>query len=633
MEAIVDTIIKPAIGLVGDVFVDLWARSVGPAAIIWAQRAYILLSSHREMIQMYIHLILAALFPIYIGAHAALRRPTSAATPEKSEEEEADDGGIEEPAIEGLQPSDAIMFPVLAGITLGGLYLLIKWLDDPALLNKILGYYFSLLGVFGVGKLAADAIGVGTTFIFPSVWSSNMRTYYVEPLLSLQVTGAARGTRTVRIRGRHLGKTNPFPGYLSRVKFSEANTRRLWSLRALLKNHWIFRGYVHNIFSVKSRVKVQDVTGFLIGIVAIALYNSYGKVWWLTNLIGFGFCYGTLQIMSPTTFWTGTLVLCGLFIYDITMVFYTPLMVTVATTLDVPIKLVFPGPKKGSMLGLGDVVLPGIMMALALRYDLYLHYLRKQTTSPKSPGKITKAEYIDANGSWGERFWTWGRRNVHDDQLVHGARFSKVYFKASLAGYIVGLITTLVVLIIFDHAQPALLYLVPGVLISLWGTAFVRGEVKLMWEYTEDSGNPDDKKDEKKPEKIEHNPVIKDDEKGGEQAAAKSENPTTSPDAPTPALSDTNSESSFGSGFTEGDDGAHNDGIPAASMPTVRRIVDTDDHSESDKEADKEKDKDDESGWEDVKEDHSQHVFLFSLSSPKRAAKKASLFKGQIRGR
>ena len=74
--------------------------------------------------------------------------------------------------------------------------------------------------------------------------------------------------------------------------------------------------------------------------------------------------------MSPTTFWTGSLVLAGLFVYDIVMVFYTyvnlfntfvdtkssssPMMITVATKLEAPIKLVFPGPGRGSMLGLGD---------------------------------------------------------------------------------------------------------------------------------------------------------------------------------------------------------------------------------------------------------------------------------------
>jgi minor histocompatibility antigen H13 len=55
-----------------------------------------------------------------------------------------EDGDDEEEAkIEGMTPSDAILFPILAGATLGGLYLVIKWLDDPKLLNKILNVYFS----------------------------------------------------------------------------------------------------------------------------------------------------------------------------------------------------------------------------------------------------------------------------------------------------------------------------------------------------------------------------------------------------------------------------------------------------------------------------------------------------------
>jgi minor histocompatibility antigen H13 len=316
----------------------------------------ITLWAERDAVLMHIHLILAAMFPIYIGSHASLRRPPSAAAPMKSKtEDEDDDEIVVEPTVEVLTPSDAIMFPVLAGITLGGLYLLIKWLKDPALLNKILGWYFSALGVFGVGKLAADALKVGTTFIFPEVWSSKMRTYYFETLFLRQAAGWISRDQ-ILVQGKIVdGITNPFPGrFLSNIKFSESMTKRIWAFRSLLKNHWIFRGYLHNVFSVTSKVQIQDITGFMFGIAAIALYNTWGKVWFLTNLIGFGFCYGTLQLMSPTTFWTGSLVLGGLFIYDITMVFYTPLMVTVATTLDVPIKLVFPGTvgKRGSMLGL-----------------------------------------------------------------------------------------------------------------------------------------------------------------------------------------------------------------------------------------------------------------------------------------
>lgn len=409
----------------------------------------IVLWVEREAILMYTHLILAALFPIYIGSHASLRRPPSAARPKRSKaKDEDDDEIVVQPPIEGLTPSDAIMFPVLAGLTLGGLYLIIKWLKDPALLNRILGYYFSGLGVFGVGKLATDALNVGTTFIFPSVWSSNKRTYYIDPLISRQVTGKVNRARRQVHREIVDSITSPLPGRLfSSIKFSEPMTKKLWALRSLLKSHWIFRGYLHNVFSVTSKVQIQDITGLILGITAIILYNTWGKLWFLTNLIGFGFCYGTLQILSPTTFWTGSLVLGGLFIYDITMVFYTPLMVTVATSLDVPIKLVFPGVagKRGSMLGLGDVVLPGIIMALALRFDLYLHYLRKQktssvfssisnptisspTTSSNGNLKAQKAEYVDATGNWGERFWTWGSSNADNQTVADSARFKKVKF-------------------------------------------------------------------------------------------------------------------------------------------------------------------------------------------------------------
>lgn len=183
--------------------------------------------------------------------------------------------------------------------------------------------------------------------------------------------------------------------------------------------------YIHRLISVKQRIHYQSIIGLSFGILAILGYNLYARPWWLTNLIAWGFCYGTLQLMSPTTFWTGSLVLMGLFFYDITMVFYTPLMVTVATSLDVPIKLVFPGPGRGSMLGLGDVVLPGIMIAIALRFDLYLHYLRKPSSLGKD-GKIITPAYVDATGAWGDLLST------RISTLASGASFKKTYFTASM---------------------------------------------------------------------------------------------------------------------------------------------------------------------------------------------------------
>ena len=50
-------------------------------------------------------------------------------------------------------------------------------------------------------------------------------------------------------------------------------------------------------------------------------------------------------------------------------------MVTVAKNIDAPIKLIFPldltlSDSKFSMLGLGDIVIPGIFVALCLKYDI-----------------------------------------------------------------------------------------------------------------------------------------------------------------------------------------------------------------------------------------------------------------------
>ena len=193
-------------------------------------------------------------------------------------------------------------------------------------------------------------------------------------------------------------------------------------------------------------------------------------------------------------------------------------MVTVAKSLDIPIKLIFPRPSppgadptkaSHAMLGLGDVVLPGIMIGLALRFDLYLFYLRKQTHSTLTldvgngpQNTVTKPEYFSLSGRWSERFWThsWTGRPLFSTSastLQPHFTFPKTYFNASLIGYLLGMLTTLAVMQIADHAQPALLYLVPGVVGALWMTAFFRGELREMWNFSE---AVNDDEDPEKPE-------------------------------------------------------------------------------------------------------------------------------------
>lgn len=178
-------------------------------------------------------------------------------------------------------------------------------------------------------------------------------------------------------------------------------------------------------------------------------------------------------------------------------------MIAVAKSIDAPIKLVFTSAKGASMLGLGDIVVPGMLMALALRFDLYQYYQRKTTLQPVQLATETttttttttqhrrvKAPYVDTRGQWGNRFWTTPLgcfspvREATD--AISATAFPKPYFYASLVGYAVGMLVTLVIMLVFNHGQPALLYLVPGVTGSLWLTGFVRGEIKDMWGYTED---------------------------------------------------------------------------------------------------------------------------------------------------
>ncbi|KAM4606874.1 minor histocompatibility antigen H13 isoform 1-T1 [Discoglossus pictus] len=118
-------------------------------------------------------------------------------------------------------------------------------------------------------------------------------------------------------------------------------------------------------------------------------------------------------------------------------------MVTVAKSFEAPIKLVFPQDllEKGlaannfAMLGLGDIVIPGIFIALLLRFDISL------------------------------------KKNSH------------TYFYTSFLAYVFGLVLTIFIMHTFKHAQPALLYLVPACIGFPLIVALVKGEITEMFSY------------------------------------------------------------------------------------------------------------------------------------------------------
>ena len=156
---------------------------------------------------------------------------------------------------------------------------------------------------------------------------------------------------------------------------------------------------------------------------------------------------------------------CALLKYS----FGTDVMVTVAKSLDGPIKILFPrslvpnaetGQIELSLLGLGDIVIPGFFIALLLRFDA------QNANVPCFP--------TDAH-----------------------VNFPKPYFHSCLVGYILGMGTTMFVMITFEAAQPALLYLVPGCLGSSFLTALLRGELKALLAYSEEVEEEEEPKEEK----------------------------------------------------------------------------------------------------------------------------------------
>ncbi|EKV09993.1 Signal peptide peptidase, putative [Penicillium digitatum PHI26] len=474
---------------------------VSPVAELLGQALYHF-DRLRPLLPTYGHLIVSALFPIWIGAHASLTRPSSAAKPLKKNADEDkneydtndEDGHSPLQKMEGLEPSDALMFPLTAGLTLGGLYLVIKWLEDPAILNKILSFYFSQMGLFFAFAFLKDVLLMIRSFVFPRYYRQGGQLWKVKQSERLFVASENHPAKAQSTRH------SPLPGILGRVPIPGMVLGLLWNYRNVSYQRLRVRAYVRGLFDLECLVGLLDIISGISALSAVGFFAFVANPWWLTNFLGFCFCYGTLQFMSPSTFWTGTLIMGSLFFYDIYFVFFTPLMVTVATKLDVPIKLLFPRPPTSrdapgsvplAMLGLGDVVIPGMMIGLALRFDLFLYYQQKGAQMARSKGldqAIVKPEYQSATGAWGERFWAPSVKPLQPELQppYHDARrFPKIYFKASIFGYIVGMVATLLAMQYSNHAQPALLYLVPGVLISLWGTALIRGEIDTMWDFSD----------------------------------------------------------------------------------------------------------------------------------------------------
>ena len=169
--------------------------------------------------------------------------------------------------------------------------------------------------------------------------------------------------------------------------------------------------------------------------------------------------------MNLPNFKISFILLWGLFFYDIFWVYGTDVMVTVAKSIDAPIKLMFPidlttTPIKFSILGLGDIVIPGIFIALCIRYDI--NRILQKSTQDKTAEEISKIR--------------------------------TPYFNWCMIFYGVGIIVTFLVMVLSGQAQPALLFLVPSCCLSVVLVAYFEGDFKNIYEYDEEKHEKEQEK-------------------------------------------------------------------------------------------------------------------------------------------
>lgn len=246
-------------------------------------------------------------------------------------------------------------------------------------------------------------------------------------------------------------------------------------------------------------------TGLLVA-VALTGWLMTGH-WALNNLLGVAQCVLFVSLVrvhaAVTSLRVCTLLLAGLFVYDVFWVFAsahlfgTNVMVAVATQdatnpvasaaaalhlpvapvarLALPVKLVFPtGDGGGLMLGLGDIFVPGLLLGLVLAFDTTTA-AAAATAVAGDPGGGGAAAATGATRRGG------GAASAAGSTARRGCWPADGIFPLALLGYAAGLVCSFVANGVFGVAQPALLYLVPATIGPVVAATASRGDLGELW--------------------------------------------------------------------------------------------------------------------------------------------------------
>jgi signal peptide peptidase-like protein 2B len=115
-----------------------------------------------------------------------------------------------------------------------------------------------------------------------------------------------------------------------------------------------------------------------------------------------------------------------------------------------------------SLLGLGDIVLPGLLLSFAARFDA---------------SKSLLGILGGGNGNLNSSYACPERKLCYNCTLCSGG-----YFLPAVIAYAVGLSMANMAVYLMEMGQPALLYLVPCCLGTVLGMGYRRNEIKELWD-------------------------------------------------------------------------------------------------------------------------------------------------------
>ena len=236
------------------------------------------------------------------------------------------------------------------------------------------------------------------------------------------------------------------------VQFANLVITCIISIQSFVALYLVIKTFTENIefimnnqFLNKKLIENYSQYDLILILISLSVVSIWllTKHWFLNNILGFCLVFTALSILHINNLKLCTYILAMTFLYDIFWVFISPVifeknvMETAAVQLNLPIKLEIPvflgsNPIKDCVfLGLGDIIIPGLLVKFC--------------------------------------------KNLDNSKII------KIYFPCSILLYIVGLLLCGMILVIFNSPQPALFYLCPIMIIGIIFLSFSRNEFKEIW--------------------------------------------------------------------------------------------------------------------------------------------------------